>query len=231
VDITCISDLHGFYPKLEGGDLLIVAGDLTARNTIQEYDRFFDWLSLQPYKKKVYIGGNHDDLLANRKYSTPKYCDASYLCDSGTEFEYTLPVRDLFNSKQDSLIFRRKLKIWGSPWTHLFPGVNPHCTAFMIPEEELAAKWALIPDDVDILVTHGPPFTVLDKTKKGAQVGSPSLMAAHLKRLRPKLWVFGHIHEAYGEDGPYEWNDTLYVNASIMNECYEPVNKPIGVVL
>jgi Icc-related predicted phosphoesterase len=212
VDITCISDLHGFYPKLEGGDLLIVAGDLTASDTQSQHKEFFEWLDDQEYDAKVYIAGNHDGYY--QKSEAKKYVYPSgilYLEDQCAEFE--------------------GLKIWGSPWTHLFPGVNPHCTAFMIPEKKLAAKWALIPDDVDILVTHGPPFTVLDKTKKGAQVGSPSLMAAHLKRLRPKLWVFGHIHEAYGEDGPYEWNDTLYVNASIMNECYEPVNKPIGVVL
>jgi 3',5'-cyclic AMP phosphodiesterase CpdA len=58
--IDCISDLHGFQPKLEGGDLLIVAGDLTARDTVEEYITFNSWLSDQNYDRKIIIAGNHD---------------------------------------------------------------------------------------------------------------------------------------------------------------------------
>ena len=117
--IDCIADLHGHYPKLESGDLLIVAGDLTAKDCIQEYDLFFDWLALQNYKKKVYIAGNHDGLIQEGKYSTPKYCDATYLCDSGTEFEY------LDIGSDGVTIVRKKMKIFGSPWTKEFKGMNP----------------------------------------------------------------------------------------------------------
>lgn len=216
--IDCISDLHGHYPELEGGGLLIVAGDLTASHTYKEYMEFLQWLNVQNYQKCIYIEGNHDDFCMIHIIPDFEECakigltfKLTHLRDCGTEFE--------------------GLKIWGSPWTHLFPGVNPKCTAFMLPEEELTAKWELIPDDVDILVTHSPPFTIRDKTARGQQVGSPSLLACHIARIRPKLWVFGHIHEGYGQEGPYEWNNTIYVNASIMNECYDPVNKPIRVVL
>lgn len=210
--ITCVSDLHGHYPELPGGDLLILAGDYTKSDQPKEYLQFGNWLREQPYRKKVFIGGNHDNLLEGPKLAihsnmTDGVC---YLSDSGTEFE--------------------GLKIWGSPWTKWFHGVNPKCKAFMLGSEtKLYKKFSLIPDDVDILVTHSPPFTILDKTVRDEQVGSTSLLAHHIPRLRPKLWVFGHIHEAYGQAGGYTWNNTRYVNASHVNERYEPVNEPITV--
>ncbi len=50
--IDCLSDTHGNFPELEGGDLLIFAGDLTAHDKEEEYDNFFERLILLPYKKK-----------------------------------------------------------------------------------------------------------------------------------------------------------------------------------
>jgi Icc-related predicted phosphoesterase len=214
IKIDCVSDLHGFFPKLEGGDLLIVAGDLTARDTPEEYDRFCNWMQKLPYRKKVVIGGNHDTLLqhADETGYTRWAGWGSYFCDSGTEFE--------------------GLKIWSSPWSKTFDGMNPHCKAFTKDtEEELAEKWAFIPEDVDILVTHSPPFSILDATVDRRQVGSSSLMARHLNGMHPRLWVWGHIHESYGKVEPYDWAKTIYVNASHVNERYEPVNNPIRVIL
>src|SRR5690349_16270157 len=93
--IDCISDLHGFYQKLEGGDLLIVAGDLTAKDTLEELHAFNYWLLKQDYEKIVFIAGNHDNKLQNREprneiewEGTPDTLNRIvYLCDSGTEFE------------------------------------------------------------------------------------------------------------------------------------------------
>jgi predicted phosphohydrolase len=214
--IDCISDLHGHFPKLEGGDLLIVAGDLTGRDTLQEYDMFYDWLSLQPYGFKVYIGGNHDNRLQEGKRSTPKYCDAHYLCDSGTQFE--------------------GLKIWGAPWTRKFKGQNPKCVAFALAtDEDLAACWTLIPTDTDILVTHEPPYGYFDFVEGKGHVGSQSLRAA-LFRIKPDLHVFGHVHEGYGMDRPVlEFcgleGYPISVNASHVNKLYKPINAPIRVIL
>lgn len=211
--IDCISDLHGYYPELEGGDLLIVAGDLTASDLPKEHYGFLSWIGHQNYKKKIWIAGNHDNFLREVKYSQLK-SDFEYLCDSGTEFE--------------------GLKIWGSPWTKTFKRMNPHCKAFTCDtEEELAEKWDLIPDDIDILVTHGPSFGNFDWIKNqngnvGPSVGSVSLWLKCLK-IRPKLHVFGHIHEAYGQ--AIHHNGIKLVNASYVNEYYKPVNKPIRVIL
>jgi len=208
--VDMISDLHGHYPKLEGGDLLIVAGDLTAMDMEIEYKSFFIWLEQQNYKKKIYISGNHDNYLVKQQL-TGLESNIEYLCDSGTEFE--------------------GLKIWGIPWSLWFHGVNPKCKAFMGSENDLKKKFALIPDDIDILITHSPPHGILDLCQSG-NVGSKSLRRI-MGRVKPKLWVCGHIHEGYGEfkDTSLSGTDYHIVNASIMNEHYEPVNKPVRVIL
>lgn len=211
--IDCISDLHGYFPEMPGGDLLIVAGDLTARDSPIEYGHFSAWIQRQRYKKKILIAGNHDNYLFNKSHESIKdvYSDieAEYLCDSGTEFE--------------------GLKIWGSPWTSKFPGINPHCCAFTLDcESKLCEKWALIPDDIDILITHSPSFGNFDYTTRGESVGSLSLWLKSLI-VRPKIHVFGHIHEAYGH--VVHPNGIHLINASYVNEKYEPVNKPIRIIL
>jgi len=95
--IDCISDCHGHYPELEGGDLLIVAGDFTARDEPVEYLKFNQWLREQNYKKKILIAGNHDNCVQNgitvladinsdkKLIVNPLFApDVEYLCDSGT---------------------------------------------------------------------------------------------------------------------------------------------------
>jgi len=224
--VDCISDLHGFYPELQGGDLLIVAGDLTASNTPSQWSIFFDWLEAQRYTKKIYIAGNHDNFLTTCgstkeaiKMGPILRENIEYLCDSGTEFE--------------------GLKIWASPWSKKFKGMNPDCMAFtMDSEDELAEKWELIPPDVDLLITHSPPFGILDGIPNpydGAffHVGSDSLYELlYTETLKPKLHVFGHIHEGYGHiPKMLDMPSVQFVNASYVNENYEPVNKPIRVIL
>lgn len=207
--IDCISDLHGFYPNLEGGDLLIVAGDLTARDFENEVALFDYWINEQDYKKKIVIAGNHDDVLYESRLKL-QFCE--YLCDSGTEFE--------------------GLKIWGTPWTKTFEGMNPHCKAFTSDtEEELAIKFSLIPEDIDILISHSPPYGFRDKTVDGHRVGSKSLQFQVLNCKNLKLWVVGHIHEDYGIELPGHLYDCTMVNASHVNENYKPVNKPVRVIL
>lgn len=212
--VDMVSDLHGFYPKLEGGDLLIVAGDLTARDKFPEYCDTFQWIAGSNYKKKILVAGNHDNLLQTDDWFAKMTIDFEYLCDSGTEFE--------------------GLKIWGSPWTRTFKGMNPKCKAFTVDtEEELAEKWTLIPDDVDILVTHSPPHGMLDENTQGKMCGSSTLIERIFK-TKTKLHVFGHIHEAHEMHSCSEGSTffpMIFVNASHVNEHYQPVNKPIRMIL
>ncbi len=240
--IDCVADLHGHYPILEGGDLLIVAGDLTRRDSSDEWAEYFLWQGDQNYKKIIFIAGNHDNALEKNDmaFYSPEH-KVDYLCDSGTEF-----------CGKDSKGNSCTMKIWGSPWTAQFPGINPKCCAFTMPfgcdtEDHLADMWALIPDDIDILITHSPPYGILDKVKLEGQfklsepplqmyehVGSKSLYNWLKYVGRPKLHVFGHIHEAYGQVEVFPTYDDkmmISINASHVNERYQPVNKPIRVIL
>lgn len=205
--IDCISDLHGFYPKLEGGDLLIVAGDLTANSEPEQLVEYVLWLDQQNYRKKITIAGNHDIMLLGEDFYPLNDGEKKvYLCDSGTEFE--------------------GLKIWGTPWTKVFKGMNPHCMAFTCQNEsELFEQWSIIPKNTDILISHEPPFGILDKVRS-ANVGSLTLKNV-VETINPKLHVFGHIHEGFGTFS----SKTQFVNASYVNEYYKPVNRPIRVIL
>ncbi len=211
--IDCISDLHGCKPALQGGDLLIIAGDLTTSDKDYQYRSFYEWLDDQDYNKKIVIAGNHDEYCYEcykNKCIPFGMSKVEYLCDSGSEF--------------------KGLKIWGSPWTPTF--LDWH---FMKDHgEPIRQMWDLIPDDIDILITHGPPFGILDqvnlssKANNGKSAGCEELRNT-LDRLKNlKLHVFGHIHEGYGQ---ITVNGVIHVNASIMNEDYYPVNKPIRIVL
>lgn len=70
--------------------------------------------------------------------------------------------------------------------------------------------WKKVPKEVDILITHCPPFDILDKSAKGKNGGSKALRAVSLDR-KPKYHIFGHIHEAMGMS---KIGDTMYLNVA-----------------
>ena len=229
--IDCISDLHGNEPKLPGGDILIIAGDMTARDAVVDWFDFFSWVKTTPYKHRILIAGNHDGAMEDGPDFMGKIAEFHYLQDDGVEID--------------------GIKFWGSPWTKSFEGMNPRCRAFtlehdeageeledtkwgprLLPRQSLAEKWALIPDDTDVLITHSPPFGVLDMVDDqehcgNFHAGSKSLMGAIYEK-KPKLHIFGHIHEGYGIDADIWSHDnnsaTVYINASHVNEYYKPTN-------
>lgn len=220
--ITAISDLHGFLPDdLPGGHLLILAGDYTRADKVKEWVEFYQWINKQNYEKIVYIGGNHDGFLSygcdnvlgdKIEYQYDKYIE--YLCDTGTEF--------------------MGYKIWGTPHSLLFPGVNPLCTSFMGTENSIGEKFNLIPKGIDILISHSPPYGILDSVRrfgetKSQSAGSKSLRKA-VKRVLPMYSFFGHIHE-HGNKGWYlktRKEYTFCYNVSYVNRNYEPVNKVLS---
>lgn len=200
--IDCISDLHGFFPSLPGGDLLLICGDLTARDRFEEYHQFNEWLLTLPYRAIVVIAGNHDGLIEKGIAAIgrdPK--KIFYLCDSGIGFE--------------------GLKIWGSPYTPTF--MRWH---FMRNRgQEIKKHWDLIPADTDILITHGPPHEILDETEEGDKAGCEDLRDAVLNKIKPKIHCFGHIHEQGGKIK--EIGGVKFVNCSYVNERYRPVFSSI----
>lgn len=212
--ITVISDLHGHLIDIEPTDLLLIAGDIVGSSNVDSQAKwlrteFGNWLDKIPAKEVVGISGNHDRIFQDKPYLVPKL-RWTYLQDHGTK---------LFG-----------LKIWGTPHQKTF-----HNWAFNLEEPELAEKFNLIPEGTDVVVAHSPPYGIGDAARKDEpgipyhlreleHVGSPSLSERILK-VNPKLFVWGHIHEARGI---YKVGESCVgVNASIVDHQYKPVNKPI----
>jgi Icc-related predicted phosphoesterase len=217
--IDCIGCLHGFRPKLSGGDLLLVTGDLAKRDDPNEYAEFVIWLQSQRYAKKIVIAGNHDNFIQqNPAWSEIFDLGFTYVCDSGTEFE--------------------GMKIWGTPWTKTFDDMNPDFKSFTVDtEEELKEKWALIPNKTNILVSHNPPLRIRDRTCDGRNVGSHGLRSKTYES-NICLHAFSHIHEDYGHVNAHirispkkRIKQCSYINCSLVNERYQPVNAPIRIEL
>ncbi len=211
--IDCIGDLHGLKPILPGGDVLILAGDYTAEGKLNQWDGFFRWLKDQPYHEKILIAGNHDNLFERGFPQNQKEADkveeVMPFLDTNMDFEY------LCDSGMGMVINGIGLKIWGTPWTPTFDGVNPKCMAFMETESFLDSKFSLIPDDIDLLITHGPMRHILDANKDGYACGSTSLRK-HIDRVKPRFHIFGHIHEQGGQQLMYkhQGRNTWCINCS-----------------
>lgn len=189
--IVCISDTHGLHDSVivPEGDVLIHAGDFTNEGEWEQVASFNHWLGTLSHPLKIVIAGNHDFCFEREPARAAKMItQAAYLLDDYACID--------------------GVKIYGSPWQPRF-----YDWAFNLKRgEDIARKWALIPDDTDVLVTHGPPWGFGDQVNYGPQqVGCVDLLDA-VHRVKPRLHVFGHIHEAYGV---FEDEDTTFVNASL----------------
>lgn len=239
--VVFISDTHlahedegrrGTMPEIPGGDILVHAGDLTFEGSYYELLRELSWLAALPHRHKVVIAGNHDFLFEKNPESAQEVLVKAREClPPGSELVYL----------QDSEAEVQGLRIWGSPWTPRF-----YDWAFQLdhkrPDSERpfllkagykdpAKHWAQIPDNLDILVTHGPPLTILDRTPKGDRVGDPDLLAQlnvmGAKGSAPMVHVFGHIHHQGGTVLVRPWG--VSINASFCNESYRPSNRIVVV--
>jgi Icc-related predicted phosphoesterase len=208
--IVCISDTHCQIDKITipEGDILIHAGDHSYGGSVEEMAVAIEKLAEKGKKFKhiITICGNHD-WLGEKSPSLMKtmcqYKNIVYLDHESTVVE--------------------GLVIFGSAYTPEF------CSwAFNVPRgQELARKWNAIPDNADIVITHGPVHGILDTCPDGFKAGCEELFKK-LAQVKPKLHVCGHIHDAYGMR---LFNDTVFVNASICTEQYKPTNEPIVIEL
>lgn len=212
--IVAISDTHNGHNSvtIPECDILIHAGDESYGGKKPEIEAFAKWFDVQPAKHLVWIPGNHS-LAVERHWPG----SARWLKD----------ISPRTNILMNSDVTLEGLKIWGSPVTPWF-----HDWAWNVHRGAAIKKyWDMIPADTSIVVTHGPPHGILDKVSPGTlhedSVGCKDLMEAML-RIKPKVHIFGHIHEGYGQQqGMY----TTFVNAAIMDEHYDPLNLPIVIDL
>lgn len=237
--IVCISDTHTFHryltPKaddplhglryynkqdhrhltLPDGDILIHAGDITNVGEPFYLKDFLSWFSALPHKYKIFIAGNHDWCFERfHQYHT----EAMEIMAGFPNVTYL--------HHQPMVIEEYGLKLFGSPYTPFF------CDwAFNVRQGKLCNYWTTIPDDTDILITHGPCYGILDKNDVGEKCGDSELLyrVEQLKNL--KYHIFGHIHTngKIQKKKSAKVPGVTFVNASVLNEQYKLVNKPVVV--
>jgi Icc-related predicted phosphoesterase len=224
--IATVSDVHGMWDQLDypGADVLVFAGDIMgnynrdpvidAHLQLEELERFdlftADLVAQGLYSHIVFVAGNHDWLFEKlpREARSKLGSHITYLENSGA----TLLGYNFYGAPQQN---------WFHSWAFNFP---PPGTSHA--KKAALLCWDAIPNDVDILITHGPPYGILDLTYGGQNVGCPYLedRLQHLHQL--KLHIFGHIHYSYGKKMRQK---TLFVNTAICDENYDPTN-PIPVI-
>jgi len=184
------------------GDILIHAGDFTEHGTLVEAEAFDRFLATLPHKHKLVVAGNHDSAFETRPSeaaSVMRHC--TYL--------------------QDSSVRINGITFYGSPWQPWFMD-----WAFNLPRgKALREKWQMIPEQTDVLITHSPPMGYGDCIYSGDRVGCEDLITV-VERIKPRLHIFGHIHEGYGTS---QNEHTTFINACSCNMKNQPKNAAIVV--
>ena len=178
--IVCISDTHLSLDKVKipYGDILIHSGDLTNSGSLEEVTRELKVLSNLPHPYKVLIAGNHDVL-----FEKSPVLVKNLMLDL-PEIIYL----------QDSEVTLDGVRIYGTPWIPRY-----FSWAFMLPKgsKDLERKYLGIPENLDILVTHGPPWGIRDSNRDSIKCGS-LLLRDRVFKAKPRYHIFGHIHESVG---------------------------------
>lgn len=203
IKFVIISDTHGrVIDNLPIGDILIHCGDWSGRGTYQDTLKFLDWMCdiRKNYKHIVCVPGNHEKFIQ----------------------ENIVLAKEQFNLKDlillvDEQIELEGVKFYGHPWTPIF-----HNWAYNADDKKRKRLLKKIPKDTNILITHGPPFGILDKLDEYGSVPGLNVGCKELKNLLGNtnfdLLCCGHIHN---QSGIIKYNDTLVVNAASLNEKYE----------
>merc|ERR1712142_1446658 len=217
---------HDKLGTLPHGDVLIHAGDFTEYRPPRpgEYKEFIDWYSSQPHRHKLLISGNRDQVMDT--VNCMKYERTS---------GFWMEQMQQYVKNEASIIYLedrlytlclddgRSLKIYGTPWTAIYgkPG-----KAFQIPASNLVEKWTKVPRPLDILITHMPPYGILDMNGGKVKSGCKDLANIVREKIRPAIHVFGHIHESHGwEVGQH----TTFINAASRKPKSKILNQPIIV--
>jgi Icc-related predicted phosphoesterase len=213
--ICVISDTHCKWNKLiiPPCDILISAGDYSFRGELHVVKDFHKWLHKQPAKHIISLQGNHEKMVESNfaisKQTAEEVCPGVIFIDEG-------------------LVELEGLKIYTSAITPFFFDWAWN----RYPGEEIQKHWDLIPSGMDIIVTHGPVFGILDGVlefdKSMGEMGlrhcgCPSLLKKVFE-IKPKYHICGHIHPGYGRE---ELDGINFINASICDDDYRAVNAPI----
>jgi Icc-related predicted phosphoesterase len=214
-----MSDTHGHHKKhkLVPADIFIHAGDFCNEGTEEEIDEFIDFLKSLPHPNKIVIGGNHEVSL-DPKCATFELRQRTDPKPVPTE-EIKKRLKEACTYLVDESTSILGLSFWASP-------TNISMGAFGLPRSSarLQEKWRTIPDNLDILITHGPPAGDRSIDRFGRAHGDEDLLMA-VKKIKPVLHICGHFHEGYGVSViGEEPNTTHVVNAANVHR-----NNPIVI--
>eukprot|EP00759_Apiculatamorpha_spiralis_P044716 PhF_6_TR41627/c0_g1_i1/m.63091 len=201
VRVVHISDTHNNSYQVPGGDILLHTGDLTDRGTETELDAFRKWFGSLPHSHKIVIGGNHEH----------------YLDVKGRDYvQSVMPPNTHFLDESSVTIWG--LKFFGSSWAFTKPTWGK-VQAWAAPEETRRVKWEKIPSDTDFLLTHNPPYGVLDTyhDKKSGVVEHWGCKALREKvvGLKVPFHCFGHVHYVTGIEDKRETDGVVFSNAAM----------------
>lgn len=209
--IVAISDVHGRWNKITipECDVLISCGDYSFRGEEHMIRDFHEWLNKQPAKHIVSVQGNHE------KWVEKNFEDAKAIAEEECPRVHFV---------EEGLVEIEGVKIWCSAITPFF--CNWAWNRFR--GDQIRHHWDLIPEDTQILVTHGPPEGILDSVNDlyRTSVGCKDLWNKIVTLKNLKYHFFGHIHESYGYQ---EFNGIHFFNVSICDESYAASNQPVLV--
>jgi Icc-related predicted phosphoesterase len=206
--IVALSDTHGNHLSVDipEGDIIIHCGDFTRKSNYQEVMDFIQWYSELRFSHKILVAGNHDRFIEKRKQ----------------EFLEILNGRNIIYLENQSVQVDA-YKLFGSPYTRIFGGIGSFTYS---NEDEAREIWDIIPNGSDIIITHGPPEGFRDYSKTENKNTGCAVLLEHILKIKPAYHIFGHLHESYGIDSN---EDTVFVNASLVNGAEEVINSPIVI--
>lgn len=212
--IVLISDTHDKHDlvSVPCGDVLIHAGDLTKNGKLEDIGRAAKWIDSLSFKHKIVIAGNHDFALGGDLYNIAENLITQY---------------GIFYLKDRSITIDDTI-YYGSPYQ---PEFFNWC--FNLPRgKPLEEKWSQIPDDVNVLITHGPPYGILDLVEDNAfnagrdlHQGCQDLYRRIQNLSQLKAHCFGHLHFNGGKS--VKIGNTIFANGAICTEEYKPTNLPV----
>ena len=212
--IVVISDTHGMHLNLSipDGDILVHCGDFCNHGTYKDAVKFLGWFQTHPHKHKIFIAGNHDLVLEQGSYN-----------------DITALTEVMLNSNthylNDSGVRLHGLNFWGSP-------VQPRFFNWAFNRDrgaDIKKHWDKIPEDTDFLITHGPPYGILDEAPRQIgfdHVGCKDLRVA-VEKIKPRIHAFGHIHYSGGQTYSMVGCPTTCVNAAMADEEYRITRRPL----
>ncbi|KAF2635375.1 Metallo-dependent phosphatase [Massarina eburnea CBS 473.64] len=231
VRFLIISDTHGEWPYNARNpapkvDVVIHCGDLTQCGGLSSVRKAIEDISSVDANLRLVIAGNHDlelDTTWCREFGEPD------------DAEERQKIRDFLDSQNDvvfldegkykfNLTSGASFTLYASPYTPAFgdwafmykPNEDHFNETSNYSDPSYRFEPHPISDDVDIVMTHGPPYFPdfnLDTNSSGQHCGCPMLAKA-IQKVKPRMHCFGHIHEGRGT-AMMRWEDGTGITENV----------------